>query len=100
MILAINSGVTLSAGLHQAQRSGAERVLEMLVEALCSEAVLALNTTGDKTWLDVEKDLNTAAVMARSGVPAEVPFHLTRALSRVTGIGNRAMAKLKEKQLL
>ena len=100
MILAINNSVNLCVGLPQAQRAGAEHVLGLMVEMLCSEAVLALNATGDKTWLTAEKEMNMAAVMARSGVIAEVPYHLTQALSRVTSLGEKAMAALKEAQLL
>jgi hypothetical protein len=38
--------------------------------------------------------------MIRSGVPAEASFHLTRALSVVTGIGQQAGETLRQQGLL
>ncbi len=56
---------------------------------------LAVKVTADPTWREVEKNIDLALVMLDSGVSQEAGYHLTRALSHVTDIGQRSMSELK-----
>ena len=49
---------------------------------------------------EAEKDIDTALVMIRSGVTAESAYHLTKALTRVTTIGQQSMTFLVDEGLL
>ena len=78
------------------QKIGAERLLRHLIGMIAVEIQLIRKMTENNAWTSAEKHLNQAIVMINSGVPQEVPFHVTRALSQVTSIGSQALKRLKE----
>jgi hypothetical protein len=65
-----------------------------------NEISVAQKAAPHDSWLQAEKDMNTALVMLNSGVPQESGYHLTQALSKVTSIGQQSMAQLIEEGLL
>ena len=75
-------------------------MLKALVTMIDSEIQIARTFAPHGTWIDVRKDVDTAMVMVNSGVAQESGFHLTRALTKVTSIGQQAMGLLVEKGLL
>jgi hypothetical protein len=77
-----------------------ETILLPLIEMIRHEIHVSGNLTGDTSWTNAEKHINTAVTMIRSGVPHEGAFHLSRALTHITSIGNRAMSWLKTQALL
>jgi hypothetical protein len=84
----------------QFQRGGAEQIIESLLGMIGHETQVIRNITKNKDWEEAELSINMALVMIRSKVPEESNYHLTHAISRVTNLGQRAMACLKEKDLL
>ena len=87
-------------GLPGTDRQGAGQVIKTIVGMIAHEVHLAEKITKDPAWHDVEKHIDMALIMINSQVVQESGFHLTRALSQVTGIGQRAMTVLKEEGLL
>ena len=74
-------------------------LLKTLAHLVADELDPAGKITGDPGWFDIGRKINMALVMINSGVPQETSFHLTQALTRVTGIGSRAATVLKENNL-
>ena len=87
-------------GLSGTDRQGADAVIKAIVGMIAHEVHLAHRMTADDTWKDVEKHIDMALVMINSQVLQESGFHLTRALSQVTSIGQRSLTVLKEEGLL
>jgi hypothetical protein len=87
-------------GLPESEKPGAERVLKTLIGMIASEIHIAQNAAPHEIWLAADKDLNTAQVMLNSGVAHDTAHHLTRALSKVTTIGQQSMSLLVEEGLL
>ena len=54
----------------------------------------------DEKWDEALKHLNKALVMIHSNVVHEATFHISRALSQITGIGQNAMTSLVEQKIL
>ncbi|UCD88752.1 MAG: hypothetical protein JSW04_09805 [Desulfobacterales bacterium] len=81
-------------------REGAELVIKAIVGMIAHEVHLASRMTEDSTWKEVEKHLDMGMVMINSQMLQESGFHLTRALSQVTSIGQRSLTVLKEEGLL
>jgi hypothetical protein len=93
--------MTQMAGeLPQNEKSGIEKSIKLLINMIGHESVLARRTTGDKTWINIEKDIDMALVMVNSGVSHEAAYHLSQALRQVTTISSRCMSFLVEKGLL
>jgi hypothetical protein len=90
----------VTAGLSGPERQGAAQTIKTIVGMIAHEVHLAHRITQDSTWKDVEKHIDTALVMINSHVLEESGFHLTRALSQVTSIGQRSLSVLKEEGLL
>ena len=86
--------------LAEADKSGAEKIIRAIVDLIGHEILICKKSAPDKLWLEIEKNIETAAVMIRSNVAHEAGFHLTRALTQVTTIGQRSMSMLKDKGLL
>jgi hypothetical protein len=82
------------------ERRGAERVFRMLLSAVIQEVRLAKTLAGPGEWEEVESLIDRALVMMDSGVAEEGLIHLTRAVSKVTTVGQRSMAFLKDGGLL
>ncbi len=86
--------------LSDADRRGAEKILRVMVGQIAGEIELAHRLSGDATWKEAARHVEKAIVMVASGVAPEAGFHLTRALSHVTSVGQRALTLLKQAGLL
>ncbi len=92
--------VEMYIGLSEPEKPGAERVLKTLINMIATEINVAKKAAPHDVWSDAEKDMNTALVMLNSGVTQETGFHLTKALTKVTAIGQQSMTILADKGLL
>lgn len=86
--------------LEAAEQQGALKLLQSLIAMISNEVQLARQASGDNVWLEVDKILNNARVMADSGVGQQTEYHFTQALSQVNRIGQKAMTELLDKGLL
>lgn len=87
--------VQQAGSLQGAEKTGAEKILDTLLNMIAQEAHLTAKLTRDDTWTEAMQHIDTGITMARSGAFQEVPFHLTQALSRVTTAAQRAMSALQ-----
>ena len=87
-------------GLVSIEQKGAEKIVENLIRMISMEASLARSMTNDEQWDKMEPHMEKAILMINSGVSQEAMIHLSKALSNVTTIGQRAMTILKENGLL
>ncbi|MFC1838338.1 hypothetical protein ACFL1N_02060 [Thermodesulfobacteriota bacterium] len=87
-------------GLHESEKKGAEKVIHALVNMIGQEIRLARMVSGMEAWDDVEPHIDKAVLMINSGVGREAVEHLSKALSMVTTIGQRAMSVLKDRKLV
>jgi hypothetical protein len=92
--------VEVYIALPESEKPGAERILKILISMIGHEINIAKKAAPHNIWLDAEKDVDTAMVMVNSGVAHESGYHLTRALSKVTTIGQQSMAFLVDQGLL
>ena len=92
--------VDMSVGQPEEQRSGSSALIRAVVAMISSEIQLAGQLAPDEQWESVAKHVNLGLVMIDSGVVSEASFHLTKALSHVTTIGQRSMQKLLDHGLL
>lgn len=92
--------VEMHAGLGEAERPAATPMLRALVAMVANEIHLANKLSAEDQWQSADKHLNLALVMIESGVPQEATFHLAKALSHVTSIGQRSMSCLIDQGLL
>ena len=88
------------AGLSPGLRPGSTRMMAELVSLVLGEVHLIRRMTRDPDWIEVEKHLDLALVMIRSGVPTEASYHAANALTHVTSIGRRAMSALRDGGIL
>ncbi len=112
-ILGFSQGEKIKAGLIWAsqligtldsvfggQRHETRQVGIALVEMIRQDIGLAKRVAGDERWEDVDNAIEKALVMISSGVMTESVTHLTKALSHVTTIVQRAMTTLQDQGLL
>ncbi|RJR19499.1 MAG: hypothetical protein C4582_10350 [Desulfobacteraceae bacterium] len=99
-IIWISGAVEVMAGIGAAEKKGAERVIRLMLGMVSQEVRLAATVAPSGQWQEVDRFLDQAMVMFDSGVGADSVYHLTQALSRVTGIGHASMNFLKEKGLI
>jgi hypothetical protein len=92
--------VEVYIALPESEKPGAERMLKTMIGMIGNEVHIAKKSAPSEIWLDAEKDIETALVMMNSGVPLESGYHLTRALTKVTTIGQKSMSVLIENGLL
>jgi hypothetical protein len=90
----------ISSGAVPQEKKGAERILRAILGMLDQEVRLASVVAPSGVWSDVGRLLDQVTVMFDSGVGADSVYHLTQALSRVTGIGQDSMTFLKNNGLL
>ena len=95
-----SQAVDQSAALPDAEKKGASGVIRTTLAMICHELRLAEKLGGGEAWREIEKHVDMALVMIDSQVLPEATFHLTRALSRTTTIGQRAMTVLREQGLI
>jgi len=99
-ILWLSHCLEIFSHLTEADKRGAQKIIKVMIDQVAGEIELAERLSGDATWKDAAKHMNTAIVMVNSGVAAEAGFHLTRAMSHVTSVGQRCMTLLKERGVL
>jgi len=92
--------VHIAQSMQGPEQQGALQLLQSLIAMISNEVQVARQASGDPIWLEVDKIVNNARVMADSGVAQECDFHFTQALSQVNSLGQRAMTFLMEKGLL
>jgi hypothetical protein len=95
-----SQAIQLLPGLPEDQRRGAERIVYTLLSMISKEIDLARILTRHEAWIEVEPWVERALIMIDSGIGHEGGVHLTRALSKVTNIGQESMTILKERELL
>lgn len=99
-IIALSHAIETLGQVPESQRRSGENVARVMLGFMLRDVHLAGRVAGQEAWREVEKDLDLAMVMLDSGVAHEAPYHLTRALSRVTDIGRESMSWLKQQGLL
>ncbi len=99
-LIMIAGSLELLNNLPAEEKRGASRIIYMDLSMLGHEVSLARVVTGHEEWNEVERFLNKALVMFDSGIGEEALTHLSRALSKVTNIGQQSMSYLKETGLL
>jgi len=92
--------IELHIGQAETQRTGSAPLIRAVVSMIANEIQLAGQVAPDGQWESVAKHVNLGLVMIDSGVVSEATFHLTKALSHVTTIGQRSMQRLIDQGLL
>jgi hypothetical protein len=92
--------VEMHVDFPEFERAGAEKILKAMIGLIGHEVHIAKKSAPNASWIEVEKDIETALVMINSGVARESGYHLTRALTKVTSIGQKSMSELIDKGLL
>jgi len=96
----VSQAIDQSVSLPEFEKRGAICVIRTALAMIYQELHLAGKLGGGNLWRESEKDFDMAQVMLDSQILPEANFHLTRALSRVTTIGQRAMTVLKDQGLI
>lgn len=96
----ISQAIGLLEGLQDGERRGGDRVISALLRMIGHEVALAGVLVRGEPWEEIEPFLDKAIAMVDSGVSQEAGIHLSKALSKVTNIGQRSMTSLKENGLL
>ncbi|MDX1709159.1 MAG: hypothetical protein R3274_11200 [Desulfobacterales bacterium] len=96
----LSQAVELYKALPEADKPGAEKIIKTLVDMVGSEILICKKAAPHELWPEIEKSIDTALVMIKSGVAHDAGYHLTQALTRVTTIGQRSMSILKDSGLL
>ena len=99
-IIGLTQALEVLGQTPEPQRRSGEKVARVLLGFMLRDVHLAGRVAGQEAWREVEKDLDLAMVMMDSGVSYEAPYHLNRALTRVTDIGRKSMSWLKQQGLL
>lgn len=99
-IIWVSQALEQLVGFPEKNRKSAERMARIFINLILLDVHLSKKVTGELSWPDVEKNIDMALVMLDSGVAHESAYHLTRALSSVTDIGQRSMTILKDNNLL
>ena len=96
----VSLAVDQSVALPEFEKKGAVGVIRTTLAMIYHELHLAGKLGGGELWREIEKHVDMALVMIDSQVLPEATFHLTRALSGVTTIGQRAMTVLQDQGLV
>lgn len=92
--------VNVLQGLPEPEQKGGEKILVALMNMIGQEIRLAMAISGDPGWEGIEPYIDKAVLMINSGVSREATIHLSKALSKVTNMGQQSMSVLKEENLL
>ena len=95
-----SQAVEIYKALPEADKPGAEKIIKAIVGMIGNEIFIGKKSAPNELWIEIEKNIETATVMIHSKVVQEAGFHLTRALTQATTIGQRSMSILKDKGLL
>jgi hypothetical protein len=96
----IAQALELLQGLSGEERRGAEKTIGAMLNMVGHEISLARNLAPHDMWNMIESPIDRALTMIQSGVGHEAIAHLSKALSKVTNIGQQSMSLLKEESLL
>jgi len=96
----VSQAVDQSVTLPEFEKKGAVGVIRTTLAMIYHELHLAGKLGDGDLWREIEKYLDMSLVMIDSQILPEATFHLTRALSRVTTVGQRAMTVLKDHGLI
>ncbi len=88
--------VSAYQGQSPVDQRGMAAAIDALLEMIAYEVRLSQRYAPRTSWKQVEKHLDLALVMVKSGVVAEAHFHLGKAISHVTDIARRAILVLRE----
>jgi hypothetical protein len=99
-IIWLTQALEVVARMPERSRKSAERTAGVFLGLMLRDVHISAKVTGEPQWREAEKNIDLALVMLDSGVGHEAGYHLTRALSHVTAIGQRSMTLLKENGLL
>ena len=86
--------------IPEGDKPGAEKMIRAIVDMIGNEILICRKSAPNELWMEVEKNIDTAMVMIKSSVAHEAGYHLTRALTQVTTIGQRSMSILRDNGLL
>ncbi len=92
--------IEMAMGLPNQNKPGAEQIITALVSMVANEIHLGMKIAPDEHWEAALKHINNAIVMLNSNVIHDAPYHLSKALSHVTSIGQTAMTRLREDGLV
>jgi len=87
-------------GLPDMEKRGGEKVISALINMIGHEVNLAKTVSGGEEWDQIDTYIDKAVLMIDSGVPQEAIMHLSKALSKVTNVGQRSMTHLKDEELI
>jgi hypothetical protein len=90
----------ITAGMNGEKRIAGENMVLNMIAFVANEANLAKKVAYDQNWKEIEKNIEKARVMLHSGIFEEITYHLTKALSQTTGIGQKSMSYLLENRLI
>lgn len=99
-LISISQALEVLRGLAEGEKMGGQKIISVSLSMIGHEVKLARTVTRHKEWDDVELCIDKAMVMVNSGVGHEATLHLSKALSKVTTIGQQSMTLLKDKELL
>ncbi len=92
--------IEISMGLPENRKQGGDQIISSLLGMVANEIHLGMKVAPHKGWEAALKHINTATVMINSNVIQDAPYHLSKALSQVTGIGQEAMTALNKEGLV
>jgi hypothetical protein len=90
----------ITKGMNGEKRFAGENMVLNMIAFVANEANLAKKIAYDQNWEEIEKNIEKARVMLHSGIFEEITYHLTKALSQTTGIGQKSMSYLLENRLI
>jgi len=92
--------IEMVMGLPDHNRQDSERIISALLGMVTNEIHLGMKIAPHGGWEAALQHINNASVMIQSNVTHDAPFHLSKALSHVTSIGQEAMTALSENGLI
>ena len=95
-----SQAVEVYKALPETDKPGAEKIIAAIVNMIGSEILICRKLAPSELWTAVEKSIDTAIMMINSNITQEAAYHLTRALTQTTTIGQRSMSILTDKKLL
>ena len=99
-IIWVSQSLNLFEGLSDAEKKGAEKIISTLLNMVAHEANVAKAVAGVEGWEEIGPHIDKAIMMVNSGVGQEANIHLSKALSKITNIGQQSMSVLKEEGLI
>lgn len=99
-IIWASQSLGLLQGLPGVEKKGGEKVINALINMIEQEIKLAKAISKDERWEGITPNMEKAVMMIDSGVGQEATVHLSRALSKVTNIGQQSMSFLREENLI